>query len=119
MANQNGSPVIFALRDVFFRYWSKGPWVVEGINLDLMHGEHVGIIGDNGAGKSTIAKLLIGMHTPTSGSVKLFGENARWDYHFPLLGYIGDPSYAEGATALPVNLQVCYLLGAFLDLFAR
>lgn len=47
---------------------------VDGVSLDLYPQEVVGIIGDNGAGKSTFLSLLVGFHQPDSGSVRYRGK---------------------------------------------
>lgn len=44
---------------------------VENISLSILPGEKVGIIGQTGAGKSTLAKLLLGLHSPLHGSIYL------------------------------------------------
>jgi lipopolysaccharide transport system ATP-binding protein len=43
--------------------------VLDGVNLDVYHGESLGVIGRNGAGKSTLLKLLGGLILPDSGSI--------------------------------------------------
>lgn len=48
---------------------------VNAVDLTLQAGECVGLAGHNGAGKSTIMKLILGLIRPDSGSVLLFGEN--------------------------------------------
>ncbi len=47
---------------------------VDGVSLDLFPREVVGIIGDNGAGKSTFLSLLVGFHRPDSGSMVFRGR---------------------------------------------
>jgi len=49
---------------------------LRGINLTIEKGEAIGIIGMNGAGKSTFLKLLAGIHKPTSGRVHIKGRVA-------------------------------------------
>lgn len=49
-------------------------WALRNINLNIAHGELVGIIGHNGAGKSTLLKILSRVTKPTTGQVKLFGR---------------------------------------------
>ena len=50
---------------------------VENFNLQVEAGEIVGIIGHNGAGKSTILKILAGLVEPTSGSVRVLGHDIQ------------------------------------------
>jgi len=51
-------------------------WAVRNVYLDIPHGSTVGIIGENGAGKSSLLKLLTGVTTPTSGTVEVQGRVA-------------------------------------------
>lgn len=48
-------------------------YALNGISFDVKKGETVGIIGTNGSGKSTILKIITGVLTPTSGSLKVNG----------------------------------------------
>ena len=49
-------------------------WALEDVSFEIKHGEAVGIIGHNGAGKSTILKILSRITKPTRGRVELFGR---------------------------------------------
>ena len=49
-------------------------WVLNDICFDLRRGETLGIIGHNGAGKSTMLKLLSGIMKPTSGAITVNGK---------------------------------------------
>ena len=49
-------------------------WALKGINFEVEKGETLGIIGENGAGKSTILKLIAGMLTPDRGKIKVSGR---------------------------------------------
>lgn len=48
--------------------------VLKDIDLNVYPGEFLGIMGRNGSGKSTLLKILAGIYTPTSGSVKVKGK---------------------------------------------
>jgi lipopolysaccharide transport system ATP-binding protein len=51
-------------------------WAVRNVSFDVQHGETVGVIGHNGAGKSTILKLLSRITAPTAGTITLNGRLA-------------------------------------------
>ncbi|WP_030457148.1 ABC transporter ATP-binding protein [Herbidospora cretacea] len=65
------------LRDVWFRYSDDHPWILRGASLHVPAGTSVGLVGLNGAGKSTIVKLLTRMYDPTSGQVTWDGTDLR------------------------------------------
>ena len=45
--------------------------VLQGINIEINRGEIIGLIGENGAGKSTMLKIFAGLQSPTSGTVSV------------------------------------------------
>ena len=62
---------------VSFRYPGDEHRVLEDIALTIRPGEHVALVGENGAGKTTIAKLLCRLYDPTSGAITLDGIDLR------------------------------------------
>ncbi len=46
---------------------------VDGISFDIKPGEILGLLGPNGAGKTTTIQMLLGLVTPTSGAIRMFG----------------------------------------------
>ncbi len=48
---------------------------VSGVTLDINEGETLGIVGESGSGKTTVGRLLVGLETPTSGSVTVSGDD--------------------------------------------
>ena len=61
---------------------------VKSLDLELRRGEVFGFLGPNGAGKSTTVGMVLGLVTPTSGSIELFGRDIRTDF-WPALRRIG------------------------------
>ena len=62
---------------VSFHYSDDPMLVLEGINLEVQPGETVAFVGETGAGKTTIVKLLSRFHDPTSGCVRVDGHDLR------------------------------------------
>lgn len=65
------------LRDVWFRYADDLPWVLRGVDLTIPAGKSTALVGLNGAGKSTIVKLICRFYDPTRGSVSWDGIDLR------------------------------------------
>ncbi len=63
------TPVIAQVRDLDVGYGQSV--VLRGITLDASSGEIIALMGRNGAGKTTLLRTLIGLHTPTSGLVRV------------------------------------------------
>ncbi|MEZ5573717.1 MAG: ABC transporter ATP-binding protein [Halioglobus sp.] len=67
-------------RDVNFRYPNAAQLTIVGMNLTIAAGEMVALVGRNGAGKSTVAKLLAGFYRPESGDILIGGvSTSQWD----------------------------------------
>ena len=65
------------LDHVSFRYPGREAWALQDVSLVLPPGQTLGLVGENGAGKSTIVKLLLRLHEPTSGAIRWGGVDLR------------------------------------------
>ncbi|MFG6120657.1 energy-coupling factor ABC transporter ATP-binding protein [Thalassobacillus sp. B23F22_16] len=70
-------------RDVSFRYREDQPWVLKDVSFHVQSDEWLAIIGHNGSGKSTIAKLMNGLLLPQKGEILVDGvqvtEDTIWE----------------------------------------
>ena len=66
-----------AFEDVSFRYPDGDEYVLEHFNLTIPQGSNIAIVGETGAGKSTLASLICRFFEPTSGKVLIDGRDAR------------------------------------------
>jgi peptide/nickel transport system ATP-binding protein len=78
---------LLELRDVAKHFDVSPPWLnralegaprtvlraVDGVDLVLGKGETVGLVGESGCGKSTVARLIVGLHAPTRGTIRYGG----------------------------------------------
>ncbi|MDO5646368.1 ABC transporter ATP-binding protein [Paracoccus sp. (in: a-proteobacteria)] len=69
----------FRFENVGFRYPGRDAWAIRGMSFDLTAGETVALVGENGAGKTTIVKLLARLYDPDEGRITLDGRDLR-DY---------------------------------------
>jgi ATP-binding cassette, subfamily B, bacterial MsbA len=65
------------LEGVGFRYSGAKSWALRGLDLEIPKGARVALVGPNGCGKSTLARLLLRLHDPQEGRVLLDGVDAR------------------------------------------
>ena len=61
------------LKDVSLRYGTSSSWVVHGLDMKLIRGECIALVGASGSGKTTLAALLLGLMTPQEGQLLLDG----------------------------------------------
>jgi ATP-binding cassette subfamily B protein len=89
---------------VRFRYNLATPWVLDGLTLRIAKGSRIGFVGSTGSGKSTTLDLLMGLLTPTEGSISVDGvvldeaSVRAWQQsiaHVPQSIYLADASLAE------------------------
>jgi len=65
------------IEDVWFKYPGQSQWALRGVSMSIRLGEHIVIVGDNGAGKSTIVKLLLGLYECDRGRITWDGVDIR------------------------------------------
>ncbi|MDO8933551.1 MAG: ATP-binding cassette domain-containing protein, partial [Rhodocyclaceae bacterium] len=63
---------VISIRDLSTRFGET--WIHRNLNLDIARGELVSLVGGSGSGKTTLLRQMIGLLTPTQGTIRLFGE---------------------------------------------
>ena len=64
-------------RDTTFKYPGQSYPAIKGLNFTIEAGEHVGIIGAVGSGKTTLSRLLVNLYQPDTGAILLDGTDVR------------------------------------------
>ncbi|KWB50886.1 peptidase domain-containing ABC transporter [Burkholderia ubonensis] len=76
-STQREAPPAISVRNLRYRYAEGEPWVLDGCSFDIAAGESVAIIGPSGQGKTTLAKLLLGLLDPHEGTIAVDGIDIR------------------------------------------
>jgi zinc transport system ATP-binding protein len=99
-----------------FRY-GREP-VLQNVSFDIFKGDFVSIIGPNGGGKTTLAKLILGLIHPSSGSVTVI-DSSDGGKKFPI-GYVAQHTHFDPYFSIPVEDVVAMgLLGPGPVLFSK
>lgn len=102
---------------VYFGYNSEH--ILKNISFFVNEGDFVSIIGSNGAGKSTILKLMIGEINQSKGNIKIYKEDIKKfnDWHY--IGYLEQNAYYKilnfPATVYEVIMSNLFLILDFLN----
>ena len=87
---------------------------VDAISFEMYEGEILGLIGPNGAGKTTTLQMLLGLTTPTSGKVRIFGLDIDTDRE----EILGQVNFSSSYISLPYSLTVEENLTVFSRLYS-
>ncbi len=95
-------------RDVSFRYPDGDEYVLEHFNLKVPHGYNVAIVGETGAGKSTLVNLVCRFFEPTEGQLLIDGRDARERSQLWLHSHIGYVLQTPHLFTGTVRENLCY-----------
>jgi phospholipid/cholesterol/gamma-HCH transport system ATP-binding protein len=76
-SNERLQPII-RIRSLVNRFGNQT--IHDGIDLDIMHGEVLGVVGGSGSGKSVLLRTIIGLNKPAAGKIEVFGQDV---WHLP------------------------------------
>ncbi len=80
-------------------FTQRKKWAVRGLDLNVYEGEVFGFLGPNGAGKTTTTKLMLGLLSPTAGTIKVFGMEPSQPAARAHVGFLPEnPSFYDRLT---------------------
>ncbi len=99
------SNIISTFENVSFRFGSAP--ILTDVNLTIQKGDFASLVGPNGGGKTTLIKLLLGLHKPEKGRITLFGnppeKGRKW------VGYM--PQHLQSDPQFPVMVSDVVMMG--------
>lgn len=102
------NPVSIEFKDVWFKYPNSQNWILKGVTFKINSDEDVSFVGKNGAGKSTIIKLIMRMYDPTKGVILVNNRDLKEysinDYH-SIIGVLSQ-SFNKLDISLKENISV-------------
>ncbi len=96
---------IIELSRVNFKYHIT--YALKDVSFSVNTNDFIGLIGPNGGGKSTLLKLLLGILTPNSGKIEIFGEDIKKS--IDLIGYV--PQNTDFNRDFPISVIDVVLMG--------
>jgi zinc transport system ATP-binding protein len=96
---------IVELRNVSYAY--NGESALDDVNLDIAKGDFIAMIGPNGGGKTTLLKIILGLVSPDSGTVRVNGEPAP--KASSCIGYV--PQNVDINRNFPISVMDVVLMG--------
>ncbi len=82
-----------ALHDLHFSYQSTH--VLQGLDLNLKQGHFCTLVGSNGAGKSSLVRLILGELKPSKGSIRIFDQDICRFNDWPRIGYMAQTTSVD------------------------
>ncbi|RZH67539.1 metal ABC transporter ATP-binding protein [Natrinema altunense] len=101
---------VVSLENVTFAY-AEQP-AVKDVSLTVDEGDFLGLVGPNGSGKTTLLHLMLGLHSPDSGSIELFGEPVAAFDEGERIGYVSQQATSRGGS-MPVTVREAVTMGRF------
>lgn len=100
---------VIKVQNLSKNYGSKK--VIDGISFDLKEGEIYGLIGRNGAGKTTIMKILLGLTEKSTGDINILGSGVGGKGSLKIGSIIETPTFYENESAYDNMVHHALLIG--------
>ena len=74
-AIEDNAEIEVEFKDVYYSYYKQDGYALNGVSFKINKGEKLALVGYNGAGKTSLIKLLSGLYHPTTGEILINGKN--------------------------------------------
>ncbi|AGB37400.1 ATPase component of Mn/Zn ABC-type transporter [Natronococcus occultus SP4] len=101
---------IVEMENVTFAYGETV--AIRDVSLTIEAGDFLGLVGPNGSGKTTLLHLMLGLHSPDSGRIELFGQPVDEFDQGERIGYVSQKATSRGGT-MPVTVREAVTMGRF------
>jgi ABC-2 type transport system ATP-binding protein len=108
---QETTPIVLSAQGLTREF--DGVKALDSFNFTLKRGEILGLLGANGAGKTTAMNMLLGLTTPTSGTITVFGKELQANR----VEVLSRMNFSSAYTSLPGNLCVWQNLRVFARIY--
>src|SRR5262249_61735723 len=94
------------VRELSFRYGAADNFVLQDINLEVAPGDFVAITGPSGGGKTTLLKLMLGLHRATAGTIDLDGNRADAELWRALRTHLGGVAQGDPPPSRTISANI-------------
>jgi zinc transport system ATP-binding protein len=84
--------------------------IIQNVSFLIKRGDYTAIIGPNGGGKSTLLRLMLGLLSPTSGSIRLFNKEQNKFKEYHKIGYVPQRA-SQSDIGFPITVEEVVKLG--------
>lgn len=114
-ASRHGCGAEICLKDVCFSYPGSQEMVLSHLNLTILPGEKLALVGENGSGKSTLIKLLCRLYRPSHGTITVDGRDIWTWEETEYMAYMS--TVFQDAMVFPFSLEenVCFDCSSLYD----
>jgi len=103
------APLTIEFHDVSFNYPGSKRLALKNISFKIKPGEKIALVGENGAGKTTIVKLMLRQYLPASGTITVNGHDISdidTDTYYKLISNLGQEFYSVESLTIKENLTL-------------
>jgi zinc transport system ATP-binding protein len=86
--------------------------ILKNVNLSIHKGDYLGVVGSNGSGKTTLLRIILGLISPKSGTIKIFGQDISQFKDWSNIGYVPQ-KVINFDNNFPVTVEEVVMMGRY------